>query len=463
MKTRIPFWFFVAVVSLAVLPQAQAWPNGHLTNTKNTTTTTSGYCIITTTNYTNWTYTDSSGGAHLFAASSQVVTARSTNPKFNCSAYNDVVDIQAWSTDGKGYYLTTTNGVLGSVTITATIFPTYEILSLLYDPPGNQSNVGITNTTFYGTTNTIGSSFSSGTSFTFVANGGFFGLGGGTSSSVGFTQGYGTSNAFQNTITNGQGITLNSTRNPIDHTNDTFWLWLNPEVAITETSATAATYAVSPPRGQVIDAVRVSVAQLQNPSTIPLPVLEPITINGIVYPGLSNLCAHPLPPAQCTQANACGCVPSDFTQILGTDPIISITGNASPTTIDPKRYFFLNPQPSPQPFLEYGTTDTVTLSDSQQATQTQTETTQYQASYSTTFGTSVKSFPVDWTLQSTITNTWTWTQTASLDHFNGSSHQMSLTLGTSTLGCAESVDVYEDYIYHTFVATTASVPPPACD
>ena len=201
----------------------------------------------------------------------------------------------------------------------------------------------------------------------------------------------------------------------------------------------------------------------RQPSTIPLPVLEPIIINGVTYPGVSNICAHPLPASQCTQANACGCVASDFTQILATDPIISITSNTPPSQIDSKRYFPLNPPPSPFPYLQYGTADTITLSDQQQSDQTQTETTQYQTTFSTIWGGTSTATPVDWTLQFQTTNTFTWTQSVSLDNFSGTSHQMSLVLATSTPNCAEAIDMWEDYNYHTFVAAPASIPPTACD
>jgi hypothetical protein len=454
-----------AVATLTAGSWAQSWPPGKLSSTYKMTGT---YAPCNTViYYFYWTYTDTSGKVHSFSGSSQmIVMVKGYAPNgLYCLGSISYIPLDEYSSDGKGYY-SQARGPSATLSITATIFPKYHILSLLYDAPGNQSYNGFNDTTFYGTTNSIGNSFSSGITFTFTASGGFFGIGGGSSSSVGFTQGYGTTNSFTDTITSGQGLVLDSTRNPIDHTNDTFWVWLNPLVSVTQTGPSTATYAVSPPSGQVMDAVRVSVAQLQNPSTIPLSILEPITINGVVYPGLSNLCAHPLPPSQCTQANACGCVPGDFNQpngILSQDPIISITGNTPPSNADSKRYIFLNPQPSPQPFLEYGTPDTITLTDQQQSSQMQTETTQYQTSYSTTFGSSVHAFPVDWTLQEKITNTFTWTQTIGLTNFSGTSHQMILYLKTSTPDCAEPIDVYEDYNYHTFVASVASTPPPACD
>ena len=438
---------FFAVVAGSTSLYAQAWPAGKITNT---VTTREGNCeqyqdAASIATYSNWNYRDSSGVNHAFAGSTQQVVGESAQ----CTG-NEYPTTSIVATNGA--YTLTAIGKTGTVTITENIYPQYHILSLLYDAPGNQSTTGIMDTTFNGVTNSIGSTFVSGVTMTYTAGGTFFGIGGSGSSSVSFTNGTGTTSAFTDTITNGQSLTLKSARNPVDHTNDTFWLWLNPQVTVTQTGASAATYSLAPPSGQVMDAVRVSVAQLQNPSTIPPAVLGPITINGVVYPGLSNICANPSK-----------CVPSDFAAILATDPIISITSNTSPVLIDPKRYFALNPPPSPFPFLEYGSSDGLTLTDQSQTAQTQTETTSYSTSYSTEVGGSLRDTPIDFSISFRTTDTFTWTQSVSLTNTSGTSHQMNLTLATSTSGCDESVDVYEDYDYHTFVTAPAATPPVPCD
>jgi hypothetical protein len=435
----------LAIVAGPISSFAQSWPAGKLTNTQTTVphSCTGGAITGTITTYSNWNYEDSSGVNHPFSG----VTQLSNDAPGLCPSD---VDTSLVSTNGA--YTLHATGPTGTVTITENIFPQYHILSLLYDAPGNQSSTGIMDTTFNGVTNSISNTFSSGITFTYTAGGSIFGFGGTGSSSVSFTQGYGTTNAFTDTITNGQSLTVKSARNPIDHTNDTFWIWLNPQVIVTQTGSSAATYSLAPPSGQVMDAVRVSVAQLQSPSTIPPAVLGPITINGVVYPGLSNICANPSK-----------CVPNDFAAILATDPIISITSNTSPAQIDPKRYFALNPPPSPFPFLEFGSSDGLTLTDQSQSAQTQTETTGYSTSYSNEVGGSLRDTPIDFTLSFRVTDTFTWTQSVSLTKVSGTSHQMNLTLATSTSGCDESIDVYEDYDYHTFVTAPAATPPVPCD
>jgi hypothetical protein len=443
-------WFLASVLAIVFFPGssfAAAWPPGKITNTL---TTAAGNCeqyqdAVSVGTYSNWNYRDSSGVNHPFSGTTQQVIGESAQ----CTGY-EYPTTSLVATNGA--YTLHATGSVGSVTISENIFPQFHILTLLYDAPGNQSTVGIMDTTFNGVTNSIGSTFSSGTTLTYTIGGTFFGFGGSSSSSVSFTQATGTSNAFTNTITNGQSLTLKSARNPIDHTNDTFWIWLNPQVTVTQTGSSTAIYSLAPPSGQVMDAVRVSVAELQNPATIPATVLGPITINGVVYPGLSNICANPAK-----------CVPADFAAILATDPIISITSNTSPAQIDSKRYFALNPPPSPFPFLQFGSADGVTLTDQNQTAQTQTETTSYSTSYSTEVGGGLKDGPIDFTLSFRDTDTFTWTQSVGLTNTSGTSHQMSLSLATSTSGCSEGVDIFEDYDYHTFVAVPASTPPAPCN
>lgn len=354
MNKSICIFFLVALTASATFSQAQTWPAGRITRTQTTTTTTQlTYCIVTTNTYSKWTYTDSTSVAHSFPGTSQIVTARSTNPKFNCSAFNDTFELDAWSSDGKGYYLVAP-GSFGTVTLTAYLLPKYQILTVLPDAPGNMSSNSFTNASFYGSTSSISNSFTNTSTVTFSQSSSFGVIGESSSESISFTLGYGTTNEFTTTFTNAEGVSNASSHNPLDHTQDMFWLWLNPMITLTQTGASAVKYSISPPPNQSVYAVRVSAAALQNPTQIPLGLLEPISYNGVTYPGLSNICAHPLPPAQCTQSNACGCVPQDFAAILATDPLVSLPVNSTktPDQIDSKRYFVLSPPPSPLLLLE---------------------------------------------------------------------------------------------------------------
>jgi hypothetical protein len=458
---------FLAVIVCPTFSSAASWPPGAITKT---VTTAARNCeqyqdAVSVGTYSNWNYRDSSGVNHAFIGTTQQVIGESAQ----CTG-NEYPTTSFVATDGA--YTLTAIGSTATMTITAFVLPKYQILSLIYAPPGNSSSNGFTDSVFNGTTNSITNSFSTGITTTFSATGGILGVFGGVSTSVSFTQGSGTTNSFTDTITNAQGLTLKSNRNPIDHTQDQFWLWLNPQVTITQTGPSAATYTVSPPSGQNMYALLVSVAALKTPSLIPLDLLEPITSDGVIYPGLSNICAHPLPPPDCTKTNACGCVPSDFAAIVATDPLVSLTSDESPAQIDSKRFFPLNPSPEPIPFLEgpttpngVDTTEAFALTDMEQTSQQQTESTTYSTSftYSNGIGGTEGVPPVDWSLKWSVTNTFTWQQIVGLTNTTGTSHQMSLVLGSSTYGCNEAVDIYEDYDYHTFVGVPSSTPPAPCN
>jgi hypothetical protein len=239
---------------------------------------------------------------------------------------------------------TNVSGCLFSASLTGFFNPTYNILSIVYSPPGDHSSNGFANTTSTGTTSTVGNNFQTGTTTTYSAGGGLLGQG-----SLGVTFGVsaaaGNSSAFSVTYQNGNGSQLLSVSQPIDHSQDQFFLWLNPQVSFSSGTSSTATYTVGTVNSQPMDIINVNAAGLQTPSLIPLSVLLPQTIQpGVTLPGLANICANPLPPDQCTQANACGCVPSDFAAILAADPLIGVSQLTPPSQIDSSRFVFVNSQ-----------------------------------------------------------------------------------------------------------------------
>src|SRR5207253_3209059 len=135
--------------------------------------------------YTNWYYKDSSGVTHNFNGTSYLYTGP---PFWGCNPF--MTGFTASSTDGEGYTLTTMGGG-GSISITAYLRPKYHILSLLADTPGNRSANCFTNSTFYGTTNSVSNSFSNVTGVTYSQSSKFFGVIGQNSSfSISFLTGH---------------------------------------------------------------------------------------------------------------------------------------------------------------------------------------------------------------------------------------------------------------------------------
>lgn len=245
-------------------------------------------------------------------------------------------------------------------------------------------------------------------------------------------------------------------------------------------------------------------------TTVDLSVLDPQAIEGngdtpTFMPGLAAVCASQTlykeqlaydkaNPTKangnnggteyCTQANQCGCTFADFAPILQQDALLgyACTKNANgvitsctaspysqttdPTTLDGsgKATCEENPIPagsdcryvmvpaasgSTAPFqapLEEGVPYSHVVTDSNTSTLTrgamQTETMTEDGGFSTPF------------FKLSSSDSWTWTNFESTGTTTGSANSMNLTLQTNTSSCSESVSLFEDTIYHTFVFQT---------
>jgi Galactose oxidase, central domain/Kelch motif len=366
--------------------------------------------------------------------------------------------------------------------------PLFNIVSIVYDAPGNRSNSGFTNTTTQGTTTTIGSSFMQGDSTTFTIGTDFMGNGGSLSWSFGTATTTGNSSAFTETLTDGTGVANDSgsgNPNAINHVNDLFIIWLNPAVLMTQTSPTSFNYSTgtqlqvapnpNPGQPESIDQVevfaQVMLPNAQGVTSIPVSILIPQIVGNQTLPGLAHICAKPtFYPSSCTLANQCGCVPSDFTAILAADPLIKYTPTESPLNANTStatqctnpaasakcRYVPIMSSPTEQvtallsgpdiaggnipvnTFMQSDSTQTaVTLSESEAVTEG--------FSWDSKFG--VPGFSSDLKSQTTMT----WTSTESLGETDGSAHTMTVTLSSSTVGCSENINIFEDIVYHTYV------------
>jgi hypothetical protein len=353
-------------------------------------------------------------------------------------------------------------GCLFSASITGFFNPTYQILSIVYSPPGDRSSNGFANSNSTGTTNSVGSNFAQGNSITFSAGGGLFGQSS-AGVSFGVSAATGNSQAYSVTYESGNGSQLLSVAQPIDHTQDQFFLWLNPQMTFSSRPNLSPVYTVTTVNNNPMDIVNVNAAGLQNPSLIPLSVLLPQTLEpGVTAPGLASVCAHPLPADQCTQANACGCVPSDFAPILAQDPLIGVSELVAPSQIDSSRFVLVNTQvlEGPEQVGAGPVLNSFTESDSSVVSQTNTESLQTSTSYTTGSGFDI---PFLFTLSITNTNSFTVTTSESQGVQNGSAHSASVTLGSDAVGCFEHVDIYEDTAFHTFSFALPAAAPPECE
>lgn len=351
-----------------------------------------------------------------------------------------------------------------SIVASATAGVKYLILATLYTAPGNASSSGFSNSVSSGASTSISQNFSDTDSITF--GGGFLG----TSNSVTFSTGisYGDSSSFSTSYQATAGDQLKSVSQAIDHTQDQMYLLVDPSVTVNQTGESSGSYFLGPSLdatgsfgsgGTPPDIMNTNIAGFETPSSIPLQYLEPqVPIPGTTLPGLSIICANPLPASECTQQNACGCTSADFAQIVSTDELANITDQSiQPSSIDPARYVYVDYEPLEGPEQEGAgpVSSTYSVSDSSMNSESTSNGTSYSVGYSHNFdATGLFSLSIK------VGNTFTYSQKQTAGTSNGTAHTATVTLGTSDVGCEEYVDIYEDTIYHTF-AYALSQPAPA--
>lgn len=346
------------------------------------------------------------------------------------------------------------------------LFPKYYILSILYDAPGNESSNSFSSGTSAAATTEISKTFQNAIATTASVS-----VPGG--SGVGLTwsvaKATGNSQSFTVSTAQGSGSSSTSVKNPIDHGQDEFFLWLNPMIVVTPTGTNGGNYVLTTPpqsngQPEPLDIVRINVADLQNPSQIPISTLQTQTVvnsSGVAIsglPGLANVCANPVPA--CTTA-PCGCVAGDFAAILKQDPLIGSGQTTAPPQIDSTRFVFVDSQTLQGPLCASCNFNGNNFqeNDSQVSSTTQTETKSYSVGYNISSGFSL--FGAGFQLQQS--NTFTWSDSTSAGTSNGQNHTAQVNLQTNSVGCKETVDIYEDTEYHTFAFSIPVTPPSACN
>jgi len=438
------------------------------------TSSCTGTCEDEQCTYSNWAYTDSGKVKHSFNGSDSETLV-------SCK-FIHFTDLDTFSTDHE-YYLQAI-GPTGSVSASGILYPAYKVVSIIYAAPGNYSSDGFTNTLTDGSTAGIGSSFQAGTTETYSSGFSIFGVGSTMSWSFGASATTGNSTTVTDTISQASGVSLNNVStnsNAIDHTQDFIVIWVNPSVTLVSAGTSAVDYGIgtqlqSSGTAEAVDTLEVTaktmMANSSGASTVPVAILGPQSYNGETLPGLATICAnHSYYPNSCTLANQCGCVPSDFTAILATDPLLSYSSTESPLNADTSgATACTNPSSTAKcrfvPIMtqENGTVQETELlagpecsgCDRPANTFTQTDSTQtaetLSESISLTTGFSWDVMLAGSGLKSA--NQFTWTDTESTGSVSGSSHQMSVTLSSGTVGCYEYVPIFMDTIYHTFVFQT---------
>ena len=402
--------------------------------------------------------------------------------------------------NGSPYCPTLSTGIVG---------PAYQVVSILYAPPGNESTEGLVNGVTGGTTTTFGSNFTYAQDMSFTLGIPGFLTSGGT---LGFTSNSGTSTTtsnsieFVNTWTNATGIfndnygsldTGNS--DAINHTRDDISVWLNPQLTIVTNEDTnqQISYQVSskPAQGtstSYADVITVPVEYMipnaSGTTTVPLSNLYQQQVSGTsaVLPGLAAICKNLIASEyngySCTPTDQCGCTPADFAQIVAQDALLNyntsnytysaLPGNESPISVDASGLNTCSQNPIPTypavntfPDCRYvvipitsgsSSPELLTLSGSTESTQTSTVTdsTVLTLGASQSYTTGIAFTAGSAIIGEKVQDQWTWQNTQTTGRANGQFNQTDVTLKTKTAGCLESVALYEDTYYHTIVFQT---------
>jgi hypothetical protein len=385
----------------------------------------------------------------------------------------------------------------------STLNPGYQVASILYSPPGNQSSQGYGSSTTNGTVSTVGNSFTEGNTVTFSA--GVPGISGTasigwsttTSNSSAFTQ------TFTNAVTDATDDNSSKTYNPpnsngvqsdaLNHNLDTFVIVLNPQVTIWTQGGTPVSYetgfqATPGTSSLIADQVLVPAISMEA-NSLGVTTVESYLLNqqatdtstGTVYsPGLASICKNlnvaEYQNLECTTSDQCGCTPADFAPILAQDLLLNyntttftanpIGSSVSPLTLDASGATVCSQNPVPAGSdcryvivpAQQGSTQpmAMTFSGSEKASYTQaysTNTTQtLGGSTSYTTGLSFQAGNKTGIIFSLKDQqTWTWTQMQSMGVSNGTSEQVNVNLQTSTASCGENVTFYQDTVFHTFL------------
>ena len=309
----------------------------------------------------------------------------------------------------------------------------YILLTVVYAPPGtnggkSSSTVKYSSGSATGATSTFSSSLkgsiNAGLTFGSGKNGqGSFGV-------SAATQTKDTSSFATKKTVNYEIDVAGPGTDGINHDEDLFYLWLNPQLTITADPWNNSTWELGSPAGQNMTIQYARARDLKNPATMNAQVLQDFT--------------------------AAGMTTSDFASILSADPFAF-----GPAAIDPNRFllttqsFPYDPPDTPTdsvPVSPYTQTNTVTNTITHEATHT----------YSVSAGFSV---PLTDLVGLKVGGSLTLTDTETTVSVNESTQSATVTVGGPALGYNGPVDVqvYWDTLYNSFMFAFASAAPSFTD
>jgi hypothetical protein len=326
-----------------------------------------------------------------------------------------------------------------SVTLNATatgqVYPEYHILTVLYAPPGtnggkSSSQVSYGGGSTIGTTDSTSNSFKQGIDVTASVGGVIGPVSLGVSADFTASQTGGETSQIQiNKGINNQINVSGPAQDGINHGNDLYYLWLNPQLNVTidHLGNIAWDIGVNGPDMQI---QFVYTEWLQNPSIIP--------------PGVAQALAN------------AGLTAADYAQILACNPFSS-----GGTAIDPNRFVLTTHSFPYEPPLAAG--DPVpTTTYTQTSATTTTNDVQVQVQYGVSLSVSAGiTAPVTASLK--VTGSLQWTNTSTFTAVTGSSQSASVTVGGPAFGYTgpTNVQVYWDTVFSSWMFAFVTESPSA--
>lgn len=360
-----PF-FWIGLVLAAILSSTasaqswqQAWPGGNLTCTVLTSPAPAGDGVpdgALNYFYSNYTWKDPNGVSHTFVGTSSDTYQIKRPARIDAIAYVEVFKpLTATSTDGQ-WRLVGVVGTEGTVGTVGTVYPKFQVLSIIYAPPGHIGTLGSVSTADYSKSTVVGSSYSIAQTFGGSAsvlagfgasdgkNNGF-----GGNFTAGFTYKVEKDNTWSITRTTSMGTSYPGPNESdgIDHDYDIITLWLNPGINLLKTSQSTIYWNYTnhpqdlPPAGwnpavdgMYMDTVDVYLGQLTG--RLPMDSKRADKLSRAWNTSLTN--SSGLPP---------GVDPNvDYYKIYTLDPFWAARdGAVSGTSIDLNRFSLVAPQP----------------------------------------------------------------------------------------------------------------------
>lgn len=300
-----------------------------------------------------------------------------------------------------------------------TVYPAYYVLTLLYSAPGAMSEVD------YGAQSTVGSEVDTQNLFKggYQVQAGVQIAGNGTQIQYGFADGSIDGTSWEISKTQASTLSLTSQEDALSHMNDTFYLWTNAELDLTQVGTGPIQTTLTSRGGAAPIIVPVTVAELKNPSLLPA----------------------------WKQSYLSALKPSDYASILTLDPLISrsrisVLGEPQP---DPARFTKITslqldgPDRPGDPIPGFGiaVTNESTTGSVNGYNSATTVTATFMAGFSL-FGVL--------TVGAQYNETFEWDYQKTTQSKRGTSQTATVTLKTGTVGYHDVVDVYYDTLFNSF-------------